>query len=1025
MPDLPSGTVTFLFADFEENARLRQRLGERYEAVLTEHVDALHAVFLAHGGHEVDLPGAALVVAFHRPGAAVAAAAAAQRALAAPRSPAGDTAPVRMGVHTGEPLRTAAGYIGLDVLRAARICAAGHGGQVLLSQVTAERVREDLPAGSSLRDLGEHRFKDLAHPERLFQLIGPGLRDDFPPPASLGSVLTNLPTPPTNLIDREWEVVAVEALLRRADVRLVTLTGPGGAGKTRVGLQVAADLLDNFRDGVFFVGLAAVVDPDLVIPSLALALGLRDAGERPIPDIVADFLRERQLLLVLDNFEQVLAAAPLVADLLASCPQIKLLVTSRAALHLRGEHEFLIPPLSMPDPNQLPPVAELTRYPAVALCVERARAIRSDFVVTEENAPALVQICRRLDGLPLAIELAAARIRILSPAAVLARLDRRLTLLTGGARDLPARQQTMRGTIAWSHELLTEAEQRLFRRMSVFAGGATIAAVEAVCADLLPPFLAREGEAGVGVHVLDGLAALVDHNLLRHEETDDEPRFVMLETIREYAVERLEASGEAAAVRTRHLRFYRGLAREAEAGLRGPEQLVWLERLEIELDNIRAALAWATVDSEAARDGLSLAAALTPFWWQQHLPEGRDWLERLLATGAAAGSPLRALALYLAGFLAHSAGGGDRAYHLVDESVALSRSLGLEQILGMALGMQATGAAYRGDLDAARAAADESVSILRRMQDPWALAITLGWHGRVAATRGDDATARASWEESIALFRSVGTQTSIASPISWLGDLAYRQGDYATARQRWEESVSLCQQAGNFTWAAHALTGLGLVALAENDPEGAESYFRESLKLPGDALRPLEVPPALVGIAAVGISRGQAERAARLLGAAEQLSSTVRMPLTSFFRELHERSTVAARAMLAEEAFATAWSAGQTMTLGQAVAYALMTEQPVISEPDTTDAAARAAVTGRRPAGTQIPGGLTAREAEVLGLVAAGHSSKEIAATLGVAVSTVNRHIANIYTKIGARGRADAIAYALRLGLDRNQAPPS
>ncbi|HEV2583682.1 MAG TPA: AAA family ATPase, partial [Ktedonobacteraceae bacterium] len=492
-----------------------------------------------------------------------------QRALASHAWPNGVTVRARIGLYTGEPQLSAEGYVGLDVHHASRIMSAGHGGQVLLSQTTRDLVEHNLPGGVSLQDLGAHRLKDLQHPSHLFQLVMVGLPADFPPPKTLDSHPNNLPIQPTSLIGREKEVATVQHLLRREDVRMLTLTGPGGTGKTRLGLQVAAEASERFVDGVFFVNLAPISDPALVVPTIAQTLELKETGEQPLLDLLKTSLREKQLLLLLDNFEQVVSAASQVADLLAACPKLKIVVTSRMVLYVRAEHEFAVPPLALPDPTRLPDLVALSQYDAIALFIQRAQAVKADFQVTNANAPAVAEICARLDGLPLAIELAAARSKLFSPQALLPRLDSRLKLLVGGARDLPMRQQTLRGTIAWSYDLLEEAEKILFRRLSVFVGGCTLEAAEAVC----------NSNGDLEIDVLDTIVRLVDKSLLRQEaEIDGEPRLLMLETIREYGLEALAVNGETEDTRYAHAQYYMALAEEAEQGLDGPKQVMWLER---------------------------------------------------------------------------------------------------------------------------------------------------------------------------------------------------------------------------------------------------------------------------------------------------------------------------------------------------------------------------------------------------------------------------------------------------------------
>src|SRR5947209_5836060 len=473
MQNLPTGTVTLLFTDIAGSTRLLTQLGDRYVSVLSECRQVLRAVFGQWNGNVVDTQGDAFFVVFARATDAVSAAVAVQRVIASYAFPNGAVVQVRIGLHTGEPQRTADGYVGLDVHRAARLTSAGHGGQVLLSQTTCSLVEQDLPEGVSLRDLGEHRLKDLGRPMHLFQLVIFDLPSDFPPLHTLESFPHNLPVQPTPFLGREQEVAAIGGLLRRQDVRLVTLIGPGGTGKTRLALQVAADVSELFASGVFFVNLAPISDPALVVPAIAQTLVIREGSGRTLLERLTEELQQQQMLLLLDNFEHVVSAAEQVAALLIACPQLKILVTSREVLHVRAEHEFPVPSLAVPDPDHLPDLATLSHQAAVALFLQQAQAVKPDFQLTDANARAIAELCARLDGLPLAIELAAARMKLFSPRALLARLGQRLSVLTSAARDVPARQQTLRHTIAWSYNLLDEEEQQLFRRLSVFVGGGT------------------------------------------------------------------------------------------------------------------------------------------------------------------------------------------------------------------------------------------------------------------------------------------------------------------------------------------------------------------------------------------------------------------------------------------------------------------------------------------------------------------------------------------------------------------------
>ncbi len=626
---LPSGTVTFLFTDIEGSTDLFTRLGAAYEPLLEAHRAILRAAFEAAGGVEVRTEGDAFFVAFTSASAAAAACIAAQRALAAHPWPADAPIRVRMGLHTGEATPTLDGdYTSLEVHRAARIAAAGHGGQVLVSETTRALIGASLPADVSIRDLGEHRLKDL-RPERLAQLVATGLPADFPPIRSLDRRPNNLPTQLTSFVGRDRELAAALLLLDAS--RLLTLTGPGGIGKTRLALQVAAAAADRYPDGVWFVPLEPLHEAGLVAGTVARAVGLTDSGVRPTLDVLVEHLATRTCLLVLDNFEHVIAASPLVGQLLRSCPGLTVVTTSRGALHVSGEQEYAVPGLPSPPDRRRMSTFEVARLPAeirsgdpatlgqyeaVRLFVARAVAVRADFHVTNENAPAVAGICATLQGLPLAIELAAARVKVLAPDAILERLEHRLELLASASRDLPERQRTLRGAIAWSYDLLDDAGRRLLARLSVFAGGADLPMIERVC----------DPDGMLGGDLLDVLGALVDQSLVRSEDVGGTARFSLLDTIRTYGAERLDASGDGPAIRDRHLVAYLELAERAAAELSGPAQRAWLDRLEADADNFRAALdrAEAIPDPEAA---VRLGFALWRFWQQRgYLREARQRL---------------------------------------------------------------------------------------------------------------------------------------------------------------------------------------------------------------------------------------------------------------------------------------------------------------------------------------------------------------------------------------------------------------
>ncbi len=1032
MPDTPAGTITLLFTDIEGSTLLLQHVGEQYSRVLAQCRQVLRTAFQQSHGHEVDTQGDAFFFAFARATDAVSAAVAAQRILASHPWPEEAAVRVRMGLHTGEPQRTDEGYVGLDVHLAARLMSVGHGGQVLLSQTTRHLVEHHLPAGVSLRDLGEHRLKDLPQKSHLFQLVIADLPADFPPLKTLDTHPHNLPVQPTPLIGRKREVAAVQQLLLREDVRLLTLTGPGGSGKTRLGLHVAAELSDHFTGGIFFVNLAPISDAELVVPAIAQTLGVKESSTQSMAEQLQAFLQAKLLLLVLDNFEQVVSAACILSDLLARCSHLKLLVTSRAVLHLAAEHEFAVPPLSLPDLKHLPDLVTLSQYEAVALFIARAQALKPDFQVSNATAPAVAEICTRLDGLPLAIELAAARIKLLPPPALLARLGQRLEVLTSGGRDAPARQQTLRKTIDWSYHLLDTDERRLFRRLSVFVGSCTLQAIEAICAAL--------DTQTPAVSVLDGVASLIDKSLLRQTEQEaEEPRFVMLETIREYGREALAAAGEAEVTHQAHASYYLALAEAAEQVWNGPQQAVWFGRLEQEHDNLRAAMNWLFERGEAEM-ALRLGTALWWFWYaQEHLHEGWNELSRALERSEGVAVPLRARALWATGSLAGSLGHVERGEVLCQESLALFREIGDTQGMGDAAFHLAHIAFARWDLAAARKRFEESLVFLRETGDKTLIAWALGALALVVLYQGEYATVHPLVEQAREICREVGDTTGVtmslmtlARVVFWQGDLvraqtlaeeglasasetgstsaealalalhgeiALAQGETTTARLLIEQSHTLWQKVGNQGMLASTRALLGKVLTVEGDHTAARTMYEESL-LRG--LGTVDIAPTVEGLAVVVAQQGETTWAVRLLAAAAALRGSLGAPLPHVCRADYERFLAAARAKLGEQAFAAAWAEGKSMTWEQALA----ARGPVTIPRETPPT-----LPAKSP--PTAPCGLTGREVEVLRLLAQGLTDAQIAEQLVISPRTVNTHLKAIYGKIQVSSRSAATRYAL------------
>ena len=866
---LPTGQVTFLFTDIEGSTRLLRELGDRFSPLLEDHQRILREAFDAGGGVEVHTAGDGFMVAFSDPRRALEAAVGAQEALASHPWPEEGRITVRMGLHTGEGTLGGDDYVGLDVHRAARIGDAGHGGQLLLSAATGALVGEILPEGVTLRDLGHHTLKDL-EPEHLFQVVVEGLRSTFPPIRSLAGALGNLPTKLTSFVGREAEIAAVVQMLQDG-ARLLTLTGPGGTGKTRLALRVASDLLTEFAHGAYFVDLAHVTDPAFVVPAIADTLGVTESTQRPLLDSLVDQLGDRHLLLVLDNFEQVVEAGAAVERLIREAPQIRVLVTSREVLRREGEAEFAVPPLPVPEPGQIGDLAAITRNEAVALFLDRASDVNPAFELTADNAEAVVEICARLDGLPLAIELASSRIKLLTAQQILDRLGERLTIASRVA-GAPDRQKTLRDAIEWSYELLDSHEQRLFQDLSVFRGGATLEAVEEACA---PGTLA----------VLDVLASLIDKSLVRQVETDTgESRYVMLETIREYGLDRLVESDREDDLARQHASHFLRLAEAAEPELVGPDGPRWLSRLNADHDNLRGALRWSLESGEVAT-GMTLAGALWRFWQQRsHFEEARGWLDRLTEHPAASDDTRARFAVFTGlGGIAYWQGDYATAERAYQEALKTARQLGDQRLIGQAL----TNASYMPVL-----------------------------------ARGDVAMSRRLGEEAAEVFEELGDSDEANRLRGEAGYYSMMEGDLERAREILEPYYQRSMQSDDMLVRSLAQHVLGQLERLSNNASRARALYCDSIRtyLPREDLAGLLEPVEALG--SVASMQGDHVRAVRLVAATDAAREELGggpppewlMPFDVMGR---------ARESLDQSTLERAVREGRAMTLEEAIDYAL------------------------------------------------------------------------------------------------------
>ena len=899
---LTRGTFTFLFTDIEGSTATEDRIGrERYGALRERHRAILRDVWTRLGGTEHGTEGDSFFVVFPEASTAVRAAVEAQRAISAEPWP--DDAPirVRMGLNSGGAQLTGGSLVGLGINRAARIAAIAHGGQILASGLTRDLLDDHPIEGVSVRDLGAHRLKDLGAPVRIVQVVAPGLSGEFPPLRTLDARPNNLPTQLTTFIGRDAELD--EALTLLAGTRLLTLTGPGGTGKTRLSLELATRASDDFPDGVFFVALEPIRDPTLVASRIATSMGIADAGARPIAESLADWLHDKRLLILLDNFEQVISAASIVADLLRTAPDIKAIVTSRAVLHVSGEQEYPVPGLpTPPDPSQqsgmdrlnmggdarvIDPVA-LAHYAAVRLFIERAVAVRPGFTVTNENAPAVAAISARLHGMPIAIELAAARIKILSPEAILVRLDHQLDVLAAGARDLPARQQTLRGAIAWSYDLLDAGGKRLLDRLSVFASGCDLASAEAICGP----------GADIGGDILDGLMALVDQSLVKVEETPDgEPRFRLLDTIRAFAAEQLDATGEVDLIRARHRDWYVALVERAAAELSGADQRRWLDRLETEHDDIRSVLdrAVAAPDPPIA---IGLAFFMWRFWQKHgHLAESRRRLEAMAAAPWSRDDPrLRARLM--------EALGGTCWWQA--EIVPMSERYAEALELWLAIGDDAeiANAYYNASFGYAVSPTGAA--------DPDPKHIGLGYLEQARLT-----------------YRRIGDRRGEANALWGIGNYRYFRDYPDNGVGEFRAALTIFREVDDRTMEAWSLHMLGTGLLRSDEVDEARGHLVDAMRLFHAAGDAAGITLALGDLSAIAVADGDYPRAARLRGAARNLTAITGAQLADMSEDLLEgglRPSV--RSHMSEADLARYGAEGAAMTLDEAVAYALEGAHP-------------------------------------------------------------------------------------------------
>ena len=859
-----------LFTDIEGSTRLLGQLGERYASVLHDYHRLLVESAAAHGGSLVDTAGDGAFFTYPTATAALQAAIAAQLALLAHEWPDSVTVRARMGLHTGEALNVDERYVGMDVHRAARITAAGHGGQVLLSRTARDLLGSSLPNGVTLRDLGEHRLKDLPEPERVFQAVSPDLPSDFPPLRSLDAWPNNLPRQLSSFVGRTQALLNVDALLGAGP--LLTLTGPGGVGKTRLALEVAAQAADRCPDGAWLIDLAALVDGQLVRETLASTLKVKEQPGIELTDTLVAQIGRKRLLLIIDNCEHVLeATAELVDTLLHACAEVRVLATSQEALGIAGETVYPVPSMALTAAEGVT-FDEIANGDAARLFVERARSVEPTFRLTEANARSVAQICARLDGIPLAIELAAARVRALPVDQIATRLNDRFRLLTGGARMALPRHRTLQAAVDWSYELLTEAERELFGRLSIFPGSFSLETVELVC-------------AGDGIDrddILDLLTRLIDRSLVTRFDVDGEARYQLLQSLRQYAAEKLEERGGTLELQRRHRDHFAALVDEARpAFFAGPEPVAWVERLSLEHDSLRAALTWGHDDPAGAAVELQMAAGLWRYWQiRGYLAEGRQTLERALSRTAAEVSDVRASALTGAGVLAAQQGDQPGANAALEASLSVLRSIGNNASIAAALSNTASVVAELGDLDRARRLYEEALTLTRQTGESRGTASSLLNLADIVAQQDRAAEAQDAYDEALNIFHAAGDRFGVAIALGRGATISLRQGDLVAARARYEEALDIYRGFGDRRGVARTLMHLGDLLAQEGDREAANLLYRQSLAERQQVDDRIGTSVVLGRLAGLAVDQDPPQ-AARLLGAAAALRAAVGASLSA------------------------------------------------------------------------------------------------------------------------------------------------